>query len=363
MIDLRQLEYRVVAVTPEGEQLDITNVTTNLGWEEGERELSSRISLKLHNASYKGKMISELVQPNTPLFVYAISNGESQEVIRGTVQKWTPTESNGTFTIDIEADDEMFPLRHNQDDAYFSQGTSTKSAITATLDKWGVPYEYKGPDPGVAHEKMAFKKNWISDILIKILEDLKQKGGGVYFMRAKEGKVQILPRGSNETTYHFDGETNALQVKDSFDASGIVTQVKVVGKSDKEGHQAVEDVIKGKTEYGVRQEILERPSDKSLADIQKAAQELLKEKGSIKRKTSLSCADVPFLRKGDRIRVETGLMQGYWFVKSIRHNAADGKMDFDVDEDKEKNAEVAKEKGQSSEIDTVATDEYSGGEV
>lgn len=37
MIDLRDIVYRVVCVTPDGTQLDITPVTTGLGWEEGKK--------------------------------------------------------------------------------------------------------------------------------------------------------------------------------------------------------------------------------------------------------------------------------------------------------------------------------------
>lgn len=32
MLDLSKLVYRLVAVTPEGQQLDLTDVATALGW-------------------------------------------------------------------------------------------------------------------------------------------------------------------------------------------------------------------------------------------------------------------------------------------------------------------------------------------
>ena len=32
MIDLNKVEYRVVAVTPDGQQLDLTDITHGLGW-------------------------------------------------------------------------------------------------------------------------------------------------------------------------------------------------------------------------------------------------------------------------------------------------------------------------------------------
>ena len=48
MIDLRKVDYRVICISPEGEQLDLTPICTDLGWEEGARELSVRISLKIY---------------------------------------------------------------------------------------------------------------------------------------------------------------------------------------------------------------------------------------------------------------------------------------------------------------------------
>lgn len=355
MIDLRLIEYRVVAVTSEGEQLDITNATTDLGWEEGEREYAARISLKLYDAEYGEKRLSELVQPLTPIFVYAISNGESTEVIRGTVADWKPTDSNNKLTLDITAYDEVKALRESQDDEYFSDGQTSKQIITKILDKWSVPYDYQGPE--ITHAKFAFKKKYISDMIKTVLEDVRRKGKGFYFMRAKEGKVQIIPRGSNEDIYHFDADTNLMQTSDSFSSSGLVTRVKIVGKTKNEGCPPVEDTIDGHTEYGVKQMILERPTDKTLDEIRETAKQTLKEKGSLKRKTTLSCADVPFIRKGDIIRVESGSLQGYWFISAIRHNADDGKMNLTIVEDKDKNAEEGNDAYDTGESDEEAGDD------
>jgi len=68
-------------------------------------------------------------------------------------------------------------------------------------------------------------------MIADVLKDLKEKGGGVYFVRAKGGVIQIIPRGTNEIVYHFDTEDNLVRVQESFDVSQIVTRVQVVGKS------------------------------------------------------------------------------------------------------------------------------------
>lgn len=338
MIDLRSIEYRVVCITPDGEQLDITPVCTDLGWEEGARELAVRVSLKIYNGQYNGKYFSESVQPGTPIYVYAIINGESQEVARGFVEKWTPTYTNGRTAIDIEAYDEMHALRHNQDNKFYSDDTGTKAIITDILNSWNVPCDYQGPD--VKHAKTVYCKKYLCDMITNTLDEAKKKDAGFYFVRAKEGVVQIIPRGTNEEIYHFDELDSAVRATDSFDSSNMITRVIIVGKDDKDGKQKVEATVDGKTEFGVRQAIIDMPKDKSLDDATKTANELLKEKGALARKTTLEAPDLPFLRKGDRIRVKAGTAQGYFFVKSIRHNADDRKMTMEIDEDKERNEEA-----------------------
>ena len=362
MIDLKNMHYRVVCMPPDGKKLDITSISTNLGWEEGAKELSVRISLKVYNTLYHGKRISQLVQPGTPIFVYANIGDEQKEMVRGIVEKWSPIYTNGNSALDIEAYDEMHPLRKNEDYAYFTDGVTTKAMITQILGKWGVPYDYKGPD--ITHNKMVFKKSYLSDMLQKIFDDVKQKGGGVYFARAKEGKVEIIARGANEDIYHFDEKDNAVSAKDSFDSGSIVTRVIVIGKTDEEGHQAIEATVEGKTEFGIRQAIVERQHSKSLEQATEAANQLLRERGAIKRKTTITAPDLPFLRKGDRIRVRAGTVLGYFFIKSIRHNAEDQKMTLEIDEDKEKNKETQTDNGLGGAVtDSNETDESTGGEV
>ena len=349
MIDISKISYRIVGVMEDETQIDLTPISTKLGWEEGENELAARVSLKIYNGEYQGKLISEIVQPGMPLFIYySIDGGEYEEAVRATVEKWHPSFSNEQSVLDITAYDMLNALRHNQDNKHYREGTGTKAIITDILDSWGIPYDYQGPDE--QHGKTDFKRRYHSDMILTALKEAKQKGVGAYFVRAKEGVVQIIPRGTNETVYHFDELDNAVSVSDSFDASKIVTCVIIVGKSDEEGHQAVEATVNGKTEYGHRQIIYEMPKDKSLSEATKTANEMLKEKGSLDRKTTLTAPDLPLLRKGDKIRVRAATVNGFFFVKSIRHNAEDQRMTLDIDEDKEDN---------SSEIDTNASDESS----
>lgn len=338
MIDLNKIEYRVIAVTPDGQQLDLSDIAHGLGWSEGEKELSAKITMKLANADYGGKNVSELVLPFTPIFIYASMGGGFEEVMRGTVQTWGTRETNGELFLNITTADEVQALRRNQDHFYFTANHSSTAILEEILNKWGVPHELQIED--VTHDKKVYNKKYLIDCIEEVLEDLKEKSGNVYFVRAKNGIVQIIPRGTNETIYHFDIDDNLVRVEEDFDVSAIVTRVQVVAKGKEEGHQKIEATIDGKTDLGVRQVIYERGNKTTLEEAEKAAKKILEEQGNAKHDVSIESPDIPTLRKGDRIRVRGSNEQDmYYFVKSIRHNAASQRMTLELDEDKEMNNE------------------------
>lgn len=328
MYNLVKMEYRVVVVAAEGEQLDVTNITTGLGWSEGEKELSAKISCKLAITDVGGKSLDEIVTVNTPLIIYAGDGEEFVEVMRGNVSKLELVEANNEFYINTECTDEAHGLRHTQDDFYFTDGHSSTAILEKILNDAGTPYEIKIKD-GI-HSKKVYRQKYYSDVIADVLKDLKEKTHEEYFIRAKEGVIEITPRGTNETIYHFDIDSNVTRVRESFDASKVVTKVKVVGKEKTEGHQALESVVEGNTELGTRQVIYRRHDKETLEEAESAAKKLLDENG-VQRKTSLEAPDVPSLRKGDKIRLHSSLGDGFFYVKSIRHDAPQMKMTLELD--------------------------------
>ncbi|MBR6888753.1 MAG: hypothetical protein IKN16_09955 [Selenomonadaceae bacterium] len=345
MITHSKISYRVIAVTRDSEQIDLSQIVTALGWSEAEKELAAKITFKIA-ATDAAKNISIA----TPIIICADSGDGFQEVVRGNVSKLEMTESNGDFSLNVEAADEAQALRQSQDDYYFSPDASSSSIIKKILDDHGVPHTIQITD--VKHGKKVYRGRYLADMIADVLKDLKEKGGGVYFLRSNQGVLEIIPRGTNETIYQFDIAENLSSVKESFDASKLATKVKVVGKQREEGHRNVDAIVEGRTDLGVRQLIYQRGDKESLQEAETAAKKLLDERG-VERKTSIDAPDIPFLRKGDRVRVKNSLGESYFFVKAIRHNAAQSKMTVELDEDKEKNQEAG------TSYDTAWADENS----
>ena len=336
MIDVSKIKYQLLLVTESGKEIDITGATEDLGWEEGEAELALRTSFTMANTTYNGQLLSSLAKPGCIIAIIADWGTGKEEVARGKIAEWDPQFSGSGNIVGITAYDDLINLQASQDNRYYSAGTGTKSAITAIFNDWGIPVgEYKGPD--VAHAKTLFKAEYLSDIIIQLLDDAKKKGGASCTVRSAKGKVSVLPEGSNTTIYHFTEDKNVELARDMMSITTLVTRVKVVGKEDAEGKQAVEAVVDGLTNYGIRQQIYVRDEDDTLATATAAAQDIIDTVGKPDRVRTINAPDIPIIRKGDKVHIQAGTLNGYYIVKAIQHNASSAIMSMDI-----KEAETAK---------------------
>lgn len=308
--------------------MDVTGAATDLGWAEEEEELAMRLSLTLANVDFEGAPLSSLARPGCYLAVTAEWGADARAVARGKIDEWRPDLSPGGDTVALVAYDELYDLQKSQDNRYISAGTGTRSAVTAVFSDWGVPVgRYEGPD--LPQPKTVLKNKTLADIVLELLETARRKGGKRCVVRATEGKVEILPEGSNQEVWHFAED---LVTGAGYAVSGgeLVTRVKIVGTSDKSGRQPVEAVLNGAVEYGIRQRIYNRTKNTSLADAKAAAQLILDEEGRPAETISLSGPDIPTLRRGDRISVKTRLLDGDYIVKAVQHDAAAAAMSLSL---------------------------------
>lgn len=328
MIDISKIKYRLVVMTESKKQYNIKEFVEDLGWEENDGELATRISFTAKNEKTSAGLISSLAKPGCLVGVFATDGSIDEEVARGYVTDWKPLLSGSKDKVDITCYDELYNLEESQDLIYYSSGIGTKSAITQIFDNWQIPTEkYDGPD--VTHGKLAYKTESLADVLLDILDDAKKKGGGDAFIRAAKGKVSVLQWGSNKTVYHFEAD-NTKQVSHKMSTAGMITRIKVIGQEDDDGRSSVEAVVNGQTKFGIRQKIYVRGKDDSVSDAQSAAQDIINDKGQVDEEITVQSPDVPFVRKGDLVHITAGTLNDYYFVKGIRHNADSMSMTMDL---------------------------------
>lgn len=330
MIDVSRITYRVVVMGGDGNQYDIKDYIQNLGWEENEGEISMRLSFKVRNDKTSKGYLSNIIKPGCLVGVFA-SDGAflDGEVARGYVESWNPTEKNSGNNLRCTCYDGLYQLQKSQDNRYYPSGTGTKSAIQGLLGDWGIPQgEYKGPN--ATHGKMVYSNSYLADILLELLDDAAKKGGAKCIIKADKGYANIIPLGDNETVYVF-GVDNTQSFSQSISTENLITRVKVVGQANSDGKRSVDVTLNGQTEYGIRQRIYIRGTDESLSAAKTAAQEILHREGKIERGMQVQSPDIPFIRKGDLVYIIGAAGEGYYYVKSIQHNADVYSMTMDLE--------------------------------
>ena len=327
MIDIENIKYDTILLLPDGTAIDITEILLSCSWSENQGELAKSLNIELKNTAYEGTFISELAVPGTQLFIYSNWGGGRQEIFRGPI--WEYEYASATRKIlTLTAYDNAIYMKKSKDYKWFASGTSSKTMILEIIDDWGIPVErYQGPD--VALGKKVFKGMYIADMIYEILDDAKKKGKGIFTVRVNQGKIEIVPRGCNEEVYVFDAD-NTVMTTEKMSLSELVTRVKVIGIEDKAERSPMEAVIDGNTQFGILQDIIQRSQDQSIADAKASATVIIDEKGTPMFTRTLQTPDIPFIRKGDKVKIKAGSLYGYYYVTSVQHDISNRTMTMEV---------------------------------
>lgn len=356
MIDPMKYTYHLVLATEKGDQNDITNFVEDLGWEEQENELASRLSCTAKNEKTAKGRLSAMAKPGCYVYLYyRYGNGEAKEAMSGRIVEWNPSAKNSSQPLKIKVYDNLYDLQESKDNIFFADGTRTRQMISDFLSRWGVKLaKYTGPNVTHGATKEANKK--LGSIILDILKEAKKKGGGDAVIRSVKGNAQVLGVGENDPIYHFEESENLTSVSHRISTAGMVTRVKVLGEEDDDGRRPIEATVDGKTEFGIRQEILIRGTDESIEDAKKAAEETLEEDGEPTEEIEIVSPDIPEIRKGDIVHVKMSTGKGYYQVLSIAHDCDQKEMSMNLKKTKvkaESGDSADKGKGTYSVGDTV----------
>ncbi len=330
MIDVAKISYSLVLLRPDGQKLDLQPVTRSLSWEENDGELAVRLEAELQNIQMPdGKWLHQLIPLGGQVFLYADWGSGQQEIFRGTVFAWDyRTDPLGHFTI--TAYDQLIYLMKSKDDRFYKAGQTTKAIIQDIAGAWGIPLgTVEGPDTSLA--KQVFRGDTLGDMIYSVLDQAKKRGAGKWIVRSKQGKIDVIRLGQNTPVYVFSARTNVDSINDRQDIEDLVTRVKIIGAEDKEGKAPVVAQLDGRTEFGTLQEVVYQRQFDNAAAAKAAAQDILKERGQPRRVRKVIAPDLPFLRKGDKVKVVAGTLSGYYLISSVVHNATNRLMSMEVE--------------------------------
>lgn len=306
------IKYVVRAVLETGDIIDMTDLCIDLSWGDQKNSVAAKANMTFANTKIDKGYISDLIKLCTLFYIFA----NDEEVFQGTVWEWE-YKSALEKEISITAYDNMIYLTQSKADSYFSSGMSTQAIVESVCKDWGIPISYQWES--WAHGKTPIKNKPISEHIISVLDEAQTKTGSKYALLMNKGTLEIRPKGSNQDIFYFHTK-NVVSMKDSLSLQRLVTNVVIVGKSEENARPPVLETVSGRTEYGFLQEIVTKDSNKTLDDAKKEAENMLKERGMPEETISVKAADVPVMRKGDKVKVVAGNISGYFFVESVTHN-------------------------------------------
>ena len=331
MIDVAKISYSLILLRPDGQRIDLQPFLSSLSWEENDGELAVRLEAEFHNQQLPdGKWLHQLIPLGGQVFLYADWGNGQQEIFRGTVFAWDyQTDPLGHFTI--TAYDQLIYLMKSKDDRFYKAGQTAKAIIEDIAKAWGIPLgTVEGPDTALA--KQVFRGDTLGDMIYSVLDQAKKRGAGKWIVRSKQGKINVIRPGQNSLVYRFAHDENVDSIQDRQDIEELVTRVKIIGAEDKEGKAPVVAQLDGRTEFGTLQEVVYQRQFDNAAAAKAAAQDILKERGQPRQIRKVTAPDLPFLRRGDKVKVEAGTLIGYYIVSSVIHDAANRIMVMEVED-------------------------------
>ncbi|MCX4294313.1 MAG: hypothetical protein OSJ56_09695 [Prevotella sp.] len=318
-VDVALLRYYVELVTETGAVYQIDHAVQSLGWEDQEGQLAQKATLSIAADSKVGsKSLRSLLKINCIIRIYASWGSGKKKQFEGTIWEWNFTRSQSR-ELSIIAYDPMIRLQQSKDFKYFTKGHTTPAIIKNICGDWGVSVSYKWGKK-LTHKKKVFNCETISDMIIKLLEEVRQQTGNRYVARYKNGKLEIDEYGQNKDVYEFKGK-NTISTSDKLSMNNLVTRVKIIGKADDKGRSSVDAVLDGKLKFGVLQEVIRRDGDKDIGKAKAEAKRTLKERGKPEESIMVTAPDLPFMRKGDAVEMSAGNLSGTFYVLGVSHNA------------------------------------------
>jgi len=331
MIDVTKLNYSLVLFRPDGQRIDLQPFLRSLSWEENDGELAVRLEAELQNQQLAGgKWLHQLIPLGGQIFLYGDWGSGQQEIFRGTIFVWDyQTDPLGHFSI--TAYDPLIYLMKSKDDRFYKAGQTAKAIIQDIAKAWGIPLgDVQGPN--IALGKQVFRGETLADMINSVLKEAKAKGSIKWIVRSKQGKIDVVRPGQNSPVYLFTANSNVESIEDRQDIEELVTRVKIVGAEDSEGKAPVIAQLDGRTEFGTLQELVYQRQFDTPAAAKSAAEDILKERGQPRRRRKVIAPDLPFLRRGDKVKVEAGTLIGYYIVSGIVHNATNRIMSMEVED-------------------------------
>lgn len=344
--------YDLVAILPSGERLSLRTALQGLQYEEQQGEFSVRVSATLRNVQTRYGQLHRVIALATRLILYVDWGEGWKQAWIGKVIDWSFS-AKGTFSI--VAYDDLFDMLHSQDQYIFGGGEPGIDILRTIFVDWGVPLGLiQGPYTPMPTLRLSGKLgDHISTVITETFYAEKKDEDAEFLVRARveEGSnvVDVIRPGTNLPIYHITPDL-VIDYTDEESISDLVTEVQISGENDEGGRghipatstdagdnvrQALSELVvtddPTMLRFGRRRALVNAQENDKPEELARKAYNILAEHGEPRRIRSLTCPDIPQLRRGDFIHVTVGTVDARLVVAGIQHDADTKQMTITFD--------------------------------
>ena len=318
--------YTAHILKTSGEKIKLKDVITDLSINHGENDLAEKVTLSMINVKVSTQYLYDLISVKDQLYVYANTGSGAEEVFRGIIWERKENIDTDRNEIPLVCYDRLIYLQESKDNLFVKKGKNTKNIIDSIASDWGFTVNYKYTS--ITHGKIVYRSQSIADMFISLLDEVKKKTGIDYIIKMNKNEIIIDSVGMNSTIYKIQEKQNMINCSRSETMDGMVTKIKIVKSqnSNDDEYTTVANVSKNVDIYGTLQDIIVKNKDDSLSEAKEEANTILNEKATPKREDLITAVDNPWIKKGDKIYINSGTYSGYYIAQSIEHDAKEHKM-------------------------------------
>lgn len=299
---------------------NITPTVINIDFSDQAKQIAQAVTLTISNIKASGTTMASLIKVRQRVFINANDGTQKGEVFRGWV--WTKYLEAATTgqEISVKCYDNLIYFQESEDSRYFSSGRRTDDIVQTICNDWGIKLSYSYST--IKHTKLVLRGS-LSDIFTSdILNKVKEQTGNKYVVTSQKDVMYVKPVGSNTPVYNILAKKNAVSTRVEQSMDGMVTKVVILGKAedDSDKRPVVATVTGDTSAYGTLQKLQDKKEDTSLADAKEEAQNIIKEKGKPSWVYEVRSPDIPWIRKGDKVHVEAGGMNGDFIAISVERS-------------------------------------------
>ena len=291
-------------------------------------QLAQKCQVDLVNVKVNNTYLSDILKVNCAAIVYYDSGSSTKEKMQGKVWSAKTSESDENI-LQLLIYDAGIYLQKSKASWYI--GGQTKSVFKKICKKWGVPLVYNYAS--IKHTKQAIRSKTLADTFIDFLDEVKKQSGKKYELYFSGGTLHVEYAGNNSTIYHVTEKINAVKIDTETTMDDVVTHVVIQGPASKKGKPKVVKTLKKNTGiYGRLQDEISKDKKTSKKKAIKEAKYILKEKSTPKTTSTITCIDIPSLKRGDKVYVKSQTKNGYQIITDIEHNAQKQEMDIETED-------------------------------